>query len=159
MGRFSGYQASYFLGIVSWHRKLPEWPVTQARNLVSCLKSALHIVKTGDSPSEISVHVSGLDDHCGFLQGASTWGLPPPFCLFTQHSLPGVQIQAAPSKTVIHYLSSPVDFSRELLCTSALRVHGALPLTVSLGRYHSLGLGRPPRPLPGQFPLMLQASA
>lgn len=84
-GGFGGFQASDALGPVSLHRKQPEWPVSQARNPVSSLQPVLLLINAGDSLFELFVHVSSLDDRCGFLRGFPTSDLSPTLvCLCMQ---------------------------------------------------------------------------
>lgn len=72
VGRFSGHQASDFLGRDSLPRKQPEGPITQARNPASSFRPVPH----GDSLSHRFVLASSLPVRRGFYVVPPLWFAP-----------------------------------------------------------------------------------
>ena len=73
---------------------------------MSSLQPVLLLINAGDSLFELFIHVSSLDDRCGFLRGFPTSDLSPtPVCLCIL--LSRIQILAAPSTLVSHQQRLP----------------------------------------------------
>lgn len=121
---------------------------------MSCLQPILLLLNTGDSLFELFIHVSSLDDRCGFLRGSPASDLSPTLvCLCIL--LSRIQIQPAPSTSVSHQQPLPAWVSGPCATLVPWVWEGTGPpflLSCFLGLEHS------PSSVPGQVPPVLQAS-
>lgn len=121
---------------------------------MSSLQPILLLINAGDSLFELFIHVSSLDDRCGFLCGFPTSDLSPTpvyLCIL----LSRIQILAAPSTLVSHQQRLPAWVSGPCATLVPWVWEGTGPaflLSCFLGLEHS------PSCLPGQVPLVLPAS-